>query len=116
MSKGIYYYPDGCREISGFGGSYEKACRELVILCMDYFYDHTEQLPIMLSLKTYFDLDAELPDLAKIIYDLGDELGGFTGAMVGASLSHVKFAVRHGWIPYTLELQKIEKQDWGDNT
>lgn len=103
----LYVYPEGCREISVFGGSYEKECRDMVVRGMKYFYDHPDEKDRFLTCKTYFDLSDVFPDLERAMCT-SDEL---IGAMVGASCSHLRFAVVNGWVPYIAEMQKLFNQE-----
>jgi hypothetical protein len=110
MDKPFYEYPDGCREISGFGGSYEKECRAMVIRGMEFFYLNPSLKDKFFEIRSSFEIES-VPGLERYMCT-SDQL---TGAMVGASCSHLKFALKNGWIPYIQELQKqFKTENHGD--
>lgn len=88
MSK--YQYTDKCREISGFSGSYEKACKKMVIAGIEYLDNnkHIDQF----NIKEYeFEIQKEMCD------SIDNES---TFAMIHTCYNHVRYIQLHGWQSY----------------
>lgn len=97
-------FPEGCREISGFGGSYEAACRMMVIAGIRWIEAHPSANLVYNGY--YSDNSTDMQKLEKHILELVPDC---SGAMLGASLSHIIFAYKHGWAGYIAELQKSNR-------
>lgn len=106
MSK--YQYTEDMREISGFGGGYEEACRRMVIAGMEWFDANPNANPLFQGFKNVTGLvmddneDAEA--LSRVV--AGAAGGDCTGAMHHAAINHILYARKHGWEAYQLEMRK----------
>ena len=107
-----YKYTNKCNEISGFGGSYEDACRKMVIAGMEYLDNNPDA---KITFKTYkniygvtFDESEDCEKMQKIMIDATG--GDCTGAMMQACLQHIKYAQINGWDKYISEMEKPRAQ------
>lgn len=89
-------------EISGFGGSYEAACRKMVIAALEWLDIHTDADLRYKKYKNVYGLTTdESEDLKKMQSYMMNQIGGdCTGAMMQASLSHIMFVKKNGWEKY----------------
>lgn len=95
-----FEFTDKCREISGFGGDYEKACRDMVKAGMQWIKDNPG---VELVYDGYWanhnqpmqELESHV---AKVNY-------GCTGAMVATTLNHIMFAHKNGWKAYIDQME-----------
>ena len=114
MSK--YVYPEGCREISGFGGGYEDMCRSMVILGMEWLEANPEAKPEFKQFKNVYgvttDENEDMENLQKAMMAKDD---GVTGAMMQASTNHVLFAHKNGWETYIEKMLEKEKDEQNSN-
>lgn len=109
-------WTDDMGEISGFGGSYEDACRAMVLAGIKWLDEHPEADPKFESLKFGLtqtkNADAEALEQAILdarVIDGGREIRvgeEATGAMVHASLNHVFAYKRLGWDEYCRQLRE----------
>jgi hypothetical protein len=102
-----YVYREDSREISGFGGAYEKACQIMVVAGMEWFDEHPDAVPHFAGYQGVMGIITEEDDDAKALgawmvaaADAYDPNGGVTGAMHQATVSHVLWAHENGWDPY----------------
>ena len=104
----MYSYPKGCREISGFGGGYEKTCRKMVVAGMEWFDENPKANPKFHSYKNVYGIISEDNSEAKSLTDTMLEASGndCTGAMMQASVNHCLSAAKSGWAKY---IQKMKK-------
>jgi len=81
------------REISGFGGSYEHACRAMLRAGGEY----ADQHPSICYAITTSRRGPGGPPAAmdKAMCDAADN--DVTGAMFSATLSHIVFVLHHSW-------------------
>lgn len=104
--KTVYKYPDGCREISGFGDEYEAACRKMVIAGMEWAEGKKLELKFS-ELKDVFGIiKPGTPDAEQLIKAMTDAVDDCTGAMVHACTNHAYYAIENGWDKYILSMQK----------
>jgi hypothetical protein len=111
-------------EISGFGGSYEAACRRMVLAGLEWWDAHPDANATYATIDgVYGVVGEESEDCHALIHHMvaaaeegaGEDGGGVTGAMVQATLSHVGYAHKHGWEAYVAEMSKPEEDnDDGD--
>lgn len=117
-------WDDAMGEISGFGGSYERGCRAMVLAGIAWVDEHPDANPRYRGLKDVFGLaiedNADAQALDKAIMDArttmddgrevrcGDEA---TGAMHHAAIQHVFAYKRLGWEQYRQELVDREKKE-----
>lgn len=119
--KPKYEWTENMGEISGFGGSYEAACRAMVIAGMEWWDANPDADP---QYKTPVTGDIEIVDvcigynadaeaLDKVMTEAADKVdpnGGMTGAMHEAAVSHIYFAHKNGWDVYQ---EKLRERDHG---
>ena len=111
MSK--YQYTDKMREISGFGGEYENACRKMVITGLEWIDDHPNP---EISWKEYKDVTGIITDLSPHLEEMttamNEAIGNeASGAMIQFCVHHVVAANRLGWDKYVEEMEKEEKEE-----
>lgn len=104
-----YIYPQGCREISGFGGGYEDACRNMVIAGMKWFDENPsanpkfEQYENITGICTGKNEDAGNLEKALLLC-----CNDCSGAMFQAAVNHTMFAHKNGWDKYIEEMSKTK--------
>lgn len=108
-----YEYPEGTREISGFGGDYEAACRAMVKAGCEWFDEHPDAEPKFGTFKQIYGITTDENDDAKSLTKtmLAAVADTPTGAMHQASLGHVFAIQKHGWDGYLEELKKADEAD-----
>ena len=108
MTDSSARYTEDMSEISGFGGSYEQACRDMVIAGVEWFKRQDDPDP---TIKTYRNVtgiaipeneDAEA--LEEAMLETLDESP--TGAMFQAAVNHVLFAAENGWEAYAEKMER----------
>lgn len=110
MSK--YQWQDGMREISGFGGDYEEACRDMVRAGCEWFDEYPDANPQFSGVKNVYGICMEDNDDAKALSNAVENApvvqkgGGPSGAMHQAAVSHVLFIRKNGWDKYVEEMSK----------
>ncbi len=100
-------YSNEMREISGFGGDYEKACREMVLVGLNWFDDNPTADPQFSGCKYIYGVCIEDNDDAKSLSEaIVSAASDCTGAMHQACVSHVLYAHKVGWDRYVKEMSK----------
>jgi hypothetical protein len=102
-------------EISGFGGSYEEACQNMVRGGIRYAQENdvdfetlASQLKSCRAIFGVVDFDGEeARGFEDAIVEASGDPEGVTGAMVHAATSHSMFILANGWDAYVEK--KIEK-------
>lgn len=89
--KDAYVFTEDMKEISGFGGSYEQACRLMIINGLYWLKENPDK-----------SLD-EIED--AITKDIPD---GATNLMISAVKNHITFVVQNGWDEYKKLMTKKE--------
>ena len=111
MNTEKYYYPEGCKEISGFGGGYEEACRKMVIAGITWLSGQNGEKIKFSGFEGVFGLitaeNETAKQLEKIMIDAAG--GDCTGAMLHACVNHVSYAYAHGWEDYIKHMEGEEK-------
>ena len=105
-----YEFTKDMDEISGFGGSYEDACRNMVIAGVEWLDENPDADPQYRGYKGIYGVIKEENEAAKamtkvMIAASGDDC---TGAMHQATVSHVLFIKSHSWEEY---VKKMEERD-----
>lgn len=110
MSK--YQYNEGCREISGFGGGYEDACRKMVIAGMEWWDEHPDAKVTYGQYENITGLTVNESDDCKALQNHMNEAidKKATGAMMQAATNHVTAAHRLGWEKYLTEMHADHKE------
>lgn len=100
-----FEWTEDMREISGFGGQYERACRAMVSAGCAWWSEHPDADPQFRGNQGIYGLITEENDgaeaLGKVIEDATKSEGGCTGAMYQAAINHI-FAWRNfgSWLAY----------------
>lgn len=109
----MYEWQEGMAEISGFGGSYEAACRAMLKSGLDWWDTFPEADPEYHGFKDIYGIcindNNDARDLDRAIQmgaDSIDKNGGMTGAMHQAVLNHIFWIHVHGWDAYVKEMSK----------
>jgi hypothetical protein len=108
MSK--YDWQPGMAEISGFGGDYEKACRDMVRAGMEWFDAHPDADPRFRGYEGVYgillDDNEDAKALSKAVCEaplvIAD--GGPTGAMHQAAVSACLFIRARGWAAFVVHM------------
>lgn len=108
-----YKYTDDMREISGFGGAYEEACRQMVIAGMQWF-DLNPKASV--SFKEYENVTGltfdETDDCKALQKHMNAAIGdSASGAMMHYCLSHVLGAQKIGWEEYQRKLRALKAKE-----
>lgn len=85
----------GLGEISGFGGTYEAACRAMTKAGVEYLRANPDKMPAV--------GERYLSELRNAV---SREHEGATGAMVGAACSHAIFIINNGWEEYARQMSE----------
>jgi hypothetical protein len=112
MSK--YQYTDDMKEISGFGGEYEEACRKMVVAGAEWFDEHPTAEPKFKGYKNVFGIIMEDNEDARALSDaVVKPSDDCTGAMHQAAIGHVLYIHKHGWEKYVEKMKqsKTEKEN-----
>lgn len=109
-----YEWQPGMGEISGFGGSYEQTCRNMLFAGLQWMDEHPDADPQFNGFKGVFGLinesNADAEALEKAILKAPDA-DGCTGAMYHAVVSHVLFIKANGWEKYVSEMSAREDNE-----
>ena len=107
-----YVFTEKMQEISGFGGSYEDACRKMVVAGLEWFDKHPKADPKFSGYKGVYGIinedNQDAKDLTKTMLDASG--GDCTGAMMQATVTHVMHIHKKGWDWYVKEMTKPEKE------
>lgn len=113
MQSKNYEYTEKMGEISGFGGEYEQACRNMVIAGLKW----CDKKPnAILDYKEYANVYGitcdESPDMKECQQAMlkAPLAKGCTGAMMQACMSHIMFIKKNGWDKYVEEMSKEETE------
>lgn len=115
MSK--YVWTDEMREISGFGGGYEAACRAMVVAGLEWFDSLPKDTaePTFQTLKNITGIIIETNPNAKAMTaamcKAVEDKGGATGAMVQFCVSHVLKAREVGWDEYVTLMSDLRRAE-----
>lgn len=104
-----YEYTADMREISGFGGGYEDACRNMVIAGLNWCDEHWDA---NVTYKEYeniygitFDESEDCKKMQEAMLAVND---GCSGAQMQASMSHVMAARKLGWEEYCKQMREMK--------
>jgi len=111
MSK--YQYTENSGEISGMGGGYESACKEMVITGMDWLDNHEGANPTFDEFENMYGVTTNENDDMKAMQKVMNEAIGneATGAMMQACTNHILHAKEVGWETYITEMEEKTKKD-----
>ena len=110
-----YDYSQVKREISGFGGAYEEACRKMVVAAAQWLDDHPEASPKFYSFEKVTGLIKEDNDDAKEMSKAAlSACPDCTGAMHQYAVLHALFINRNGWDSYVQRMNELEDKQFED--
>ena len=105
-----YNYNEIKREISGFGGEYEMACRDMVLAGLQWIENNPN---CELSYKTYKNIygltTGESKDMELCQEAMIEAVEDCSGAMLQAAMGHLMFIKVNGWDEYKHEMNKAER-------
>ena len=102
-------WTDEMGEISGFGGDYEAACRNMVRAGVKWFDEHPESEPQFHGYKNITGIIVDDNDDARSLsVAIVDACHDCSGAMHQAAVSHVLAIKRLGWEKYSEEMKQRE--------
>ena len=105
--KKLFPWEDGMDEISGFGGAYEQACRDMVYSGLAYLDSKPNAT---LEGHTYAHITGIFEADSKEAKELEDAVVAAvpdcSGAMHQAAMSHCFFIAKQGWKKYVEEMKK----------
>lgn len=117
---GKYEFTEGMGEISGFGGSYEKGCRQMLKAGLDHLDQHPELDPKFKGYKNIYGViksdNDDAKELSKIVCAALDPNEGVTGAMHQAVIETIMWIRDKGWDAYVEVMSKrSEEGDHGNS-
>lgn len=109
-------WTDEMGEISGFGGSYETACRKMVMRAATWLRAHEDADPTFGEIEGVFGISDAFNDdakqareeMVKAAKDVSGNAGGPTGAMIHACTQHVVYISEYGWDEYKRQMESKE--------
>lgn len=94
-ARQLFPWQDGMREISGFGGGYESACRDMVYAGLVWLKNHPGAV-----------LQEGTADAKALREALLSACPDCSGAMFGATMSSCVYIAKNGWVKYVEEMSK----------
>lgn len=102
-----YEFEEGMAEISGFGGSYEEACRRMVKAGMEWFDKHPQANPQFGGYEGIYGVisvdNEDAKNLSKAVTTSVDDC---TGAMHQATIGHILQIHKVGWDAYVKKMKR----------
>lgn len=108
MSDVVYRHTPDMGEISGFGGSYEKGCQDMLEAGVKWVVAHDSAELRASEFKGVYGLLMTESDDAKELSELVVEVTGgeCSGAMHHAVMSRLMWIAEHGWSEYVEEVRE----------
>jgi len=107
MSK--YEFTDDMAEISGIGGSYEDACRQMVVAGLEWWDANPKANPVSETLEGVYGLinpgNEDAKALEKVMLGAVPDC---TGAMHHATTMAVLFIHANGWDEYARQMREAK--------
>lgn len=111
-----YTFTDDMAEVSGLGGDYERACRDMVIAGAVWLDRHEDDIHEKLQFKEYKNVVGVIQgendiseDLLETMAEAAEDAGGApTGAMMHATARHVAYIAQNGWEDYVAFMEDDE--------
>ena len=103
-----YAWTPDMGEISGFGGEYEEACRQMLRQGLQWCDAHPDAKPRYKGFENVYGLCIDDNEDAKQLDKAltADIPGGPTGAMHQAVVSHIFFIRANGWEAYCAKMRE----------
>lgn len=102
-----YEFEKGMGEISGLGGGYEQACRNMLKAGLEYWDSHPNLDPKFRGFKGVYGLlnddNEDVKALSKATIDATDDC---IGAMHQAVIGSVLWIRKNGWVEYVKVMKK----------
>lgn len=104
--RGKYQWKDGMGEITGFGGGYEQAARNMFAAGCEWLDQHPDADIKFKESPAIFGMvdDTTTEDTKTLSEVIGKAVPGCTGAMHHAAVRHVLYVKCHGWEAYCREM------------
>ncbi len=102
-------YTDDMREISGFGGSYESACRRMALAGARHLIEHVSDETIAAWKGDASGAYKDSP--AYLAFERAVETPDCTGAMHGAACGHAWHIRQMGWAAYKAKMIELRAQE-----
>lgn len=108
-----FEWTEDMRQISGFGGGYERACRQMVSQGCRWWSEHPEADPRFKGFKDVFGLTVDENDDAKALEAaIHADVDGASGAMHQGAVSHVFAWRRFGsWLAYQKMMRELKREE-----
>ena len=104
-----YQWLPGMGEISGLGGEYEQACRDMMISGLRWWDQHPLANPIYSKMEGVYGIIHEENDDAKQLTKAAvSACGDCTGAMHQAVIEHIMVIRANGWDWYVRAMSESE--------
>lgn len=105
----MYEFTSEMGEISGFGGSYEQCCRDMLKIALEWHDKNPNAKPRFKGYEGIYGIcfsdNKDAKSLEKAIID---SIEGCTGAMFQAVISTYFWVIQNGWDAYVREMSKKE--------
>lgn len=107
-----FEWTEDMREISGFGGDYERACRQMISQGCAWWSNHPDADPKFRGFENVMGICTEDNDDAKALSTAINGDIGPSGAMHQAAVSHVFHWRRLGsWIAYQNDMRQLARAE-----
>lgn len=108
----IYKFTSDMREITGFGGDYEKSCRDMVIAGIE-FLEKNKLDPEFSTYKNIYGIIKENNEDAKKLTNAMYKAANYdcTGAMMQTCVSHVLYIKKNGWDKYVEKMKQLKLKE-----
>lgn len=103
-----YRHSADMREISGFGGGYEKVCQDMLEAGVKWLASHPKAQIVVGTFSGIFGVLIPESDHAKALEKVVvDASGGeCTGAMFHTVMLRLQYIAQNGWPSYCVELRR----------
>jgi len=104
----MYEFTSEMREISGFGGSYEQACRNKLKAGLEWLDNNLDAKPEFHGFKNIYGVIKDDNDSAKKLSEIVVNASGndCTGVMHQAVITNILWIRKNGWDAYVKEMLK----------
>lgn len=104
-----YTFTPAMSEISGFGGSYEQACRDMLVAALRWLDAHPEADPKFSGYEGVYGVITEDNDDAKALSTAATAVcDDCTGAMHHAVISAALWIRKNGWAVYVAAMARSD--------
>lgn len=107
-----YEFTPEMGEISGFGGNYEKGCKQMLQAGLKWLDEHPKADPQFKGYKNVYGVitadNKDAKALSKIVTEAPDPNEGVTGAMHQAVIESILWIKANGWEAYVKKMSEKE--------